>query len=39
MTSDKVLADRQALGTNTSNEVVSQISNLLQTYAQQYENE
>jgi len=36
--SDKVLADRQALGTNTGNEVVNQISDLLQTYAQEYEN-
>lgn len=39
MASDRDLADRQALATNTSNGVVNQISNLLQTYAQQYENE
>lgn len=40
VSSDKVLADRQSLGTGKgSNEVVEQISNLLQTYAVGYEKE
>lgn len=34
---DKSLADRQTLGTNQGNEVVKQISSLLQTYAVDYE--
>jgi len=37
--SDKVLEKRQALGTDTEQEVVKQISTLLQTYAVEYETE
>jgi len=34
---DKIIADRKALGTESGNEVLKQISNLLQTYAERYE--
>jgi hypothetical protein len=37
--SNKILAERQALGKDTGDEVVKQISSLLQTYAVEYENE
>lgn len=37
--SDKILADRQSLGTKNGNEVLKQISHLLQAYAVDYENE
>lgn len=39
LSSDKSLADRQALGKESGKEVVQQITNLLQTYAVRYENE
>ena len=39
ISSNKIIADRQALGTANRNEVLEQINNLLQTYAIRYENE
>lgn len=39
VSTNKSLADRQALATDSGNEVVRQISSLLQTYAMGYENE